>query len=535
MTARPRPVAQVPRAPRVGRLAGAAMLLSASFVLSRILGLLRNVAIAAIFGNSPPVDAYFAAFRIPDAMFMLVSGGALASAFVPILAALLERGEEDEAWEVASTVFNSVVLALAALAVVAFVFAPLIMDLLVPGYGPAKRSLTIDLTRIMLLQPIFLGMGAVLTAILQTNNRFTLTAIAPLVYNLAVILGAVFFGHAYGVTALAWAVVAGALAQVVIQLPGIWREAFSWYRFKVNWESASAREMLRLLSPRVVGLAAFQAMLFITLFLASGLPTGMVAAINYAWPLIMFPIGALGTAAATAIFPTLSRMSALEDLNAVRRTVNRSLRLIIFLALPSAVGLMVVREPIVNLLYNHNPGQWTSISTQQTSFALLFYAMAIAPLAVIEVLPRVFYAMKDTVTPVRIAVAAVTLDAILSIVLVHVLQSTSGQGGLALATAIASTVQAIWLALALNGALESIGLRALLLTLRDAALASFVMALVLYIVLDPLMAVLVQRGWGALITVFIEVGLGVGTFVLASYVIGAPELWEVRGFVTRMR
>jgi putative peptidoglycan lipid II flippase len=329
--------------------------------------------------------------------------------------------------------------------------------------------------------------------------------------------------------------VVGALGQVVIQLPGIWRQTTSPYRLTVNWESANTREILRLLGPRVVGLAAFQAMLFITLFLASGLPTGMVAAINYAWPLIMFPIGALGTAAATAIFPTLSRMTALEDLNAVRLTVNRSLRLIIFLALPSAVGLMVVREPIVNLLYSHNAARWTPLSTDQTAFALLFYAIAIAPLAVIEVLPRVFYAMKDTVTPVRIAIAAVTLDAILSIVLVHVLPPASGQGGLALATAIASTVQAIWLALTLNSALESIGLRALLLTVRDAALASFAMALVLYVVLVPLTAVLVQSGWGALITVVVEVGLGVGTFGLASYVIGAPELWEVRGFVTRMR
>jgi putative peptidoglycan lipid II flippase len=227
-------------------------------------------------------------------------------------------------------------------------------------------------------------------------------------------------------------------------------------------------------------------------------------------------------------------MSAADDLNAVRRTVNRSLRLVMFLALPASVGLIVVRDPIVNLIYNHGQ-RWTLLDTDQTSFALLFYAMAIAPLSVIEVLPRVFYAMKDTVTPVRIALVAVAIDAALSILLVHLLPPASGQGGLALATAVATTVQAVWLAAALDSALGNIGRRGLLLTLRDALLASLVMGLVLYLALDPLSSVFAPTGFGALVVVTVEVGLGICTFALASYVIGAPELWEVRGFVSRMK
>jgi putative peptidoglycan lipid II flippase len=516
--------------PRMGRLAGAALLLSASLLLSRFLGVARIVFIADIFGNTRPIEAYFAAFRIPDTMFMLVSGGALASAFVPVFAGLLEHGSEREAWRVASSVLNTVSISLAVLAALSFLLAPQIMAVLVGGYTPAERGLTVDLTRIMLLQPIFLGASAVISSILQTYHRFVLTAIAPLIYNLAVVCGAL-LGHSYGVGGLAWSVVIGACAQLLVQLPGLRGEIGRLYRVQVDWQSTQAREIIRLFVPRVVGLAAFQAMLFITLYLAAGLPRGNVAAINYSWLLISFPVGALGTAAATAIFPTLARLGAAEDLHTIARTVNRSLRPVLFLSLPAAVGLIVLRRPIINLLYNH--GDWTSHATEQTAFALLFYAMALAPLATIEVFPRVFYALKDTIRPVRIAIVTVALDAVLSILFVHLLPRDSGQGGLALATAIATTVQALWLASALDVRLGGLGRQSLTMTLRDAALASAVMALVCYVSLDPLTAALPQHGLGALVTVAIEVALGGGTFVAVSYLVGAPELWQVRSLATR--
>lgn len=526
-----RPAATRAPLPRLGRLANAALLLSVSFVLSRVLGVLRNVAIADIFGNSRAVEAYFAAFRIPDTMFMLVSGGALASAFVPMFAGLLEAGKEDEAWDVASTVLNSVLVAMALFAVVAFILAPQIMDVLVGGYKPGERSLTIHLTRIMLLQPIFLGVSAIISSVLQTYNRFLLTAVAPLVYNLAVILGALLLGASHGVEALAWAVVAGALAQLVLQLPGLGNAAPAFYRCSINWASPGAREVMRLFTPRVVGLAAFQAMLLITLFLAAGLPQGNVAAINYAWPLIMFPVGALGTAAATATFPTLSRLVASEEVDTMRGTINRSLRLILFLSIPAAVGLIVLRRPIVNAVYNH--GQWTGQATEQTAFALLFYALALAPLALIEVLARAFYAMKDTVTPVRIAIVAVVIDAVLSVTFVHTFPRASGQGGLALATAIANTLQVIWLTDALDTRLGGIGMEGLMGTLRDTALASGAMGLVLYVALDPLTAIFAQHGIGVLVTVAVELVLGASAFLAVVYMVGAPELTTVRALIFR--
>jgi putative peptidoglycan lipid II flippase len=506
------------------------MLLSVSFVLSRILGLVRTAVIADVFGDSRQIEAYFTAFRIPDTMFMLVSGGALASAFVPVFAGLLQSDEEDEAWVVASTVFNTICLALAGMALVAFVFAPLIMAGLVGG-STTTQGLTVDLTRIMLLQPIFLGAAALIAGVLQSYERWMLTAIAPLVYNVVVVVGAL-LGHVYGVVGLAWSVVLAALAQVLIQLPGLRLEVASFYERAIDWSSSMSREVLRLFAPRVVGLAAFQAMLFITFFLAWRLPSGDLGAINYSWLLISFPVGALGSAAGTAILPSLSKFTTADDVEAIRSTVNRCLRLVLFLALPAATGLIVLRRPIINLLYHHG-GVWTGRDTELTAFALIFYAMAVAQLSLIEVLPRVFYALRDTMTPVRIAVAAVAVDAVLSVLLVNWLPRSSGQGGLALATAVATTVQACWLARALDRRLGGIGWPSLVETLRDTAVASFSMAVILYVLLDPLTAVLAQRGVGALITVIVEVGIGVGVFGLVTYLLGAPELWQVRGFVRR--
>jgi putative peptidoglycan lipid II flippase len=352
-----------------------------------------------------------------------------------------------------------------------------------------------------------------------------------LLYNLAVIVGAL-LGHRFGVTALAWAVVVGAVGQLVIQAPGIWKESLAKLRPSVDWSSAASREVLRLFGPRIVGLAAFQAMLFITLFLAARLPSHMVNAINYSWPVVQFPVGALGIAAGTAIFPTLARLSTAEDRDAVRRTVNRSLRLVLFLALPATVGLVVLRRPVVNLLYAHGP-HWQVQATEDTAFALLFYALALAPLASIEILARVFYAMRDTKTPVRIAVVAVGLDAALSIVLVAFLPGRSGQGGLALATAIATTIQVAWLTRAANRSLGGIGMRTLTGTVRDSALASLAMGSILYVLLPPLTALVPQHGFGALLTLVVEVPLGAAVFVYASYLLGAPELWWTLGLVRR--
>lgn len=517
---------------RAGGLAHAALLLSVSLVLSRVLGVVRNSLIADVFGDTRQIEAYFAAFRIPDTMFTLVSGGALASAFIPVFAGMLAQNHERQAWTVASSVFNAVAVALAGLALIAFILAGPIMSFFVGGFTPPERTQAIDLTRIMLLQPIFLGAAAIVSAVLQSYQRWLLTAIAPLIYNIVIVAGAA-FGHVYGVAGLAWSVVLAALAQLLIQLPGIRDKIRTRYYLTVERHAPGVREVVRLFAPRVVGLAAFQAMLYVTLFLASRLGQGDLGAITWSYVLVAFPVAALGSAAGTALLPRLSELAAAQDYNAITRHVNESLRLVIFLSLPAAVGLIVLRRPIINLLYGH--GVWTHRDTELTAYALIFYSLALTALAMIEILPRVFYAMRDTRTPVQIAVTAVLLDTILSIIFVRIFPRTSGQGGLALATAVATTVQVVWLIHALEKTLGGIGRQSVLGALRDASIAALSMGLVLYVLLDPLTAVLPQHGLGVFVIVGFEVALGVGIFAGVSYLLGAPELWQVVALINRRR
>jgi putative peptidoglycan lipid II flippase len=291
--------------------------------------------------------------------------------------------------------------------------------------------------------------------------------------------------------------------------------------------------VLRLFTPRVVGLAAFQAMLFVTLFLAARIQEGRaVTAINYSWPILQFPVGALGLAAGTAIFPTLARLSTAEDMAAVRRTVNRSLRMCLFLALPATVGLVILGNQVVSVLYAHGTA-WTDAGTANTAFALQFFSLALAPLASIEILARVFYAMRDTLTPVRIAIVAVAIDAGLSVLFVHLAPESSGQGALALATAVATAVQVIWLGRAADAKLGGLGTTSLRGTLLDSALASAAMGIVLFDLLALLTAILPQRGLGVIVTLMIELPVGAGVFALVCYLRGAPELWELHGLVQR--
>jgi putative peptidoglycan lipid II flippase len=523
-------MAENPPPRRTDRLAHAALLISASLVLSRLLGVVRNSLIAAVFGNNRHIEAYFAAFRIPDTMFTLVSGGALASAFIPVFAGMLAQNKERQAWQVASSVFNMVAIALAGLALVAFILAGPIMSFFVGGFTPAEQAQTVNLTRIMLLQPIFLGAAAVVSAALQSYRRWLLTAIAPLVYNIVIVLGAA-FGHVYGVTGLAWSVVLGALAQLLIQLPGLADKIRSRYYLTVDRGTPGVREVMRLFAPRVVGLAAFQAMLYVTLFLASRLEAGAVGAITYSYLLVAFPVGALGSAAGTVLLPQLSELATSGNYAAIRGHVNESLRLVLFLALPAAVGLIVLRRPIINLLYGH--GNWTPHDTELTAYALIFYSLALAALSCIEIVPRVFYAMRDTHTPVRIAVFAVLLDTILSIVFVHIFPRSSGQGGLALATAVATTMQVLFLVHALNREMGGIGGSSIRGTVRDAAIASGVMGITLYVLLDPLTAIFAQHGIGVFITVAFEIGMGIAVFCWISYLLGAQELWRVAALIRR--
>lgn len=430
---------------RVGGLAVAAAIVGAGFLGSRLLGVLRTVAIARAFGASPELDAYQVAFRIPDLIFQVLAGATLGSAFIPVFARTLRAEGEERAWLLASRALNLVTAATAALCVVGWVLAPVLVPLFAPGLGSdiGRRdelvAEAVFLTRLMLLSPLLFAMSGMVTGILNARERFLYPALAPMLYNLAIIAGAVFLAEPFGVRGLAVGVVAGAALHFAVQLPGLWQEGMR-YRLSWDWTDAAVREVGRLMAPRVAGLAAAQVnVYFIATYFGSRVGAGAIASLNYAWIVANLPLALFGMALSTAAFPRLAAIAAESDYEQLRREVSRLLRFIMFFTVPAAVGLALLREPVVEVLLQR--GAFTAGDTRVTAAALGWYCLGIVPQAGVEIHSRAFYALGDTRTPVAFAVAALLLNAALS----AALWEPFGVSGLAFAVSAASWAE--WLGL----------------------------------------------------------------------------------------
>jgi len=418
--AEPAAPAESPGPSRSGGLAVAAAIVAFGFVGSRLLGVLRTVAIADAFGASPELSAYFVAFRIPDLIFQVLAGATLGSAFIPVFARIYRRDGEDRAWQLASSVLNLITVATAALCLAAFVLAPVLVPLTAPGLGDEAgrhAELTdkaVSLTRLMLLSPLLFAVSGMVTGILNARQRFLLTALAPMLYNVSIIAGALALSGPWGVNGLAVAVVAGAGLHLAVQVPGLVRERMR-YRFVFDWRDTAVREVGRLMGPRVVGLAAAQFNFVITTFFASKIDDHAIANLSYAWLIVTLPLALFGMSLSTAVFPRLAEHVADGDFDALRGTVSRVLRLIVFLTVPAALGLALLRWPATTLLLQR--GEFTPADAAITASALGFYCIGLVPMAGIEIHSRGFYALGDTRTPVIFAVLAVFANLVLSALL----------------------------------------------------------------------------------------------------------------------
>ena len=320
--------------PSVGRvLAQASLILTVAALASRLLGWVRLLVIGSQFGASRELDAYFAAFRIPDAIFQLVVAGALSAALIPVFSSYRARDQEVEAWRLASSVINLVIIALAGLALLMAILAPLLVPFVAPGFDEPTTELTIRMTRVMLLSPVLIGIGAVVSGILNSYERFAVPAMAPLAYNLCIIGAAIFLAPLMGVEGLAVGVAVGSLAHLAVQLPQLARVG-QRYDLTIGLSHPGVRRVAWLMGPRMLGLAAGQLNFIVATVLASSLPEGSVTSFYYAFQLSQLPVGVLGVSVAVALFPTLSRDAALGRVPEIRRQVAASLRVLIFLAAP---------------------------------------------------------------------------------------------------------------------------------------------------------------------------------------------------------
>ncbi len=419
-----------------GGLARAGLIVSGAFLVSRLLGWVRLVVIADTFGASADLDAFFAAFRIPDLIFQLVAAGALSSALIPVVSGLLANGDDARAWRVVSTVISLMLCGLGILAGLMFVLAPVVMPAITPGFGPAQLDRTVGLTRIMLLSPIFLSMGAVATSALNAGGRFAASAIAPIVYNLAIIGGALLLAPTFGVTGLAIGVVVGSLGHLLVQVRPLARLGYH-FEPRVDWDDPHARQALLLMVPRAFGLGAGQITFIVVTALASTLGTGAVSDFNIAFTLLQIPIGVIGVPLGIVLLPSLSRATAVGRELDFADLLTRALRLLLYVMIPIAGLLAVLRRPVIDVLFGG--GKISDPDLDRIATTLLWFLTGLAAHASIAVLARAFYARQDTLTPVLAAVAAVALNSSLAIVLVGPL----GLSGIALAIAVAAWMEAI--------------------------------------------------------------------------------------------
>lgn len=535
-------------------MARATMILTGSFIAGRILGLVRTSLFAFVFGTSMTSDAYLQAFLVPDLIFNVIAGGALSSAFIPIFTQYM-IGERDErtAWRIASSALNLALAIMCLLALLAMLLAPWLVPLYNPGVKPAEMQLIITLTRIMLLQSIIMGGGVIINSILYARQNFLLPAVGTVLYNVGLIAGLLpgffltFVGRSdahttFAVYAATVGVVLGAILQVGVQIPGIVRERMH-YTFSFDWSHFGVRQIGRQMLPRVLNAA----MLYFSTFVDRGLilllaagpfvlnPQGLITQYYQALQLMLLPLGIFGMAISTAAFPTMAENVTLGRLDRVRAIIEDTLRTILFMSIPSSVGLIVLGLPVIQVLLQH--GAFNLDSATSTSVPLAFFALGLAGLASVEILTRSFYAFRDSKTPVMVSVAQFVLKILLSLVLLNLLKwgPSWGLGSLAFATSVAGSLEAAVLLWLLQKKIGMLGLRKLAMFTGRVLLASLAMGagvLLLRTLLDLLLITTTSQSLGVLGTIFAifklaaELLAGLLVYVWATRQFGIEDFWK---------
>lgn len=496
-----------------------AVIVGVAFVASRALGVVREVVIAAKFGTSAEYDAYVAAFRIPDLLFLIVMSGAFGSAFIPVFGGFLTRGDRQGAWRLASAILSYTLVALAVVSALVFLLAdPLMNTVIAPGLGD-ESELAIELTRLLLLSPLLLGLGIAFKGMLEAQERFTLAAIAPVFYNLGIIFGAIALTPSFGIHGLAFGVIIGAALHAGLQFVGLARSGL-----RLGWvldrSTPGLSQVVRLMGPRVLGQAAFQVNFIVMTNFASRLGTSMVGSLNYAFQLFMVPYGVLALSLSTVIFPRLARQYEMGSISEMKETLGRALAPLVFLSLPAAVGLLCFRTSIVQVLFQI--GSFDEESTEMVASALAYFALGLLGFAITEAVTRAFYAMQDTRTPVIVSVSAVGINVALS----WILSREMGFTGLALAMSVASSVEAVLLVAILRGRIGGFSRQVLSSTGR-AVIATALFAPLAYWMGSEL-ASATDPADGRSLWTYLLFAYGLGTAAVAyfafAYLLGSPEI-----------
>lgn len=426
----------------------AALVLGGASLVSKIIGLVRDRLLTHTFGAGAALDAYYVAFRVPDFLYNLLVLGVLSAAFIPMFTHWWAR-DRSRAWEFLNRAVTTLGALLALISLACVLLAPLLVRVVAPGFDGEKFTDTVALTRIMMVSPLLLGISAAVSGALQSLKKFFIYALAPIMYNVGIIIGVLAFVPLVGIRGLAYGVVLGAMLHVLIQLPALVASGFR-PRLLWGWRHADVRELITLTGPRMIALAAAQINIVVLTMFASLLGDGAVAVFDLANNIQTFPIGIIAVSFAVASFPLMSEFAAADNPDGLAKTISATLRLVAAWIIPVGILFVVLRAQWVRIILGSGAFDWNA--TVATADALGFFSLGMLGQSLVHVLARGFYALKDTSTPAVVGLSSVALG----IVLALLLRGPLGVSGLAFTVAVQSTINAAALWYLLNKRIGSL-------------------------------------------------------------------------------
>ncbi|RNC29908.1 MAG: putative lipid II flippase MurJ [Candidatus Dichloromethanomonas elyunquensis] len=488
----------------------AAGFLMAANLVSRLLGFIRESLMAGLFGKIGATDAYNTAFILPDLLYWLLVGGVLSAAFIPVLSEYIAKEKEEEGWKVVSSVANIIFLFLCGLVIAAMIFAPQFISLQVPGFTPENKALAVYLTRILLLQPVILALSGITMGILNSYKIFWPSAVGTVLYNTCIIL----FGTLYAnpnnprsIAGFAFGVVVGAAANFLVQVPALRRVGLRYYPL-IDFKHPGVRKIISLSLPIIIMYTLNQFQVIVNSNLGSALVPGSLTAIWYSYRLFQLPVGIFALAIGVAVFPTLSEQAALNKLQDFVETISGAIRLIVFITVPISIGMVVLRFPLIRVLFEH--GKFTPMDTEATAIPLFYFTLGITAQAIIQILPRAFYALQNTWMPVVLGVVAMAA----SIAWMYVLVGPLAHGGLALAVTLGAVIQMFLLFAVLRHKLGKIDGKRIAGTFLKTLASAALMGMIVQIWSKFLISWLGIGKWGSII--LLVTGALVGLIVFAA-------------------
>lgn len=502
-------------------ITGAAFLVSCMGLASRFLGLVRDRILASKFGAGDELDIYYAAFRIPDFIFNLLILGTLSAAFIPVFTSLISRNKNREAWKLAGNIFSLGLVVLSLAAIILFFITPLLTKGITFGFNPEKQEAVTMLTRIMLLSPILLGLSGVLGGILNSFKKFFFYSLAPIFYNIGIIIGALVFTQFWGIAGLAWGVVLGAILHLLIQLPETIRCGFR-FKFKINLKSAYLKRVILLMIPRALGLAMTQVNLLIVTILASTLAAGSLAIFNLANNIQSVPLGVFGISFAIAAFPVLSGYWAKREKSKFVKSFSQTFSNIMFFIIPFSVAFIILRAQIVRVVLGSGKFDWED--TTLTFQALGIFSLSLFAQSAIPLLARSFYAIQNTIIPFLISLFVGVLNLVLSIVFINIMNDDQILG-LVWAFSIATVVNMILLLIVLRKKIGDLREKEIIRSVRKVIWSTLAMAIVMQLIKHGVSFLVDMQTFLGVFTQMVLSALGgLATFILVGKILKLKEL-----------